>query len=155
MILPLGRRLRHADVALLFILAKLAEAIVFQPAAQQTCLRLNTPGPDSSTPQEHRVLRGTAQALLKSRATHQSCQERKVLRGTAQALLRFRAAHQSCLRLRGGLPSQTGFVTRSHHQHAAAVPAVFGVVMHPLLQLQPSGEKLSPNNLVTMQQVCP
>ena len=160
MILPLGRgggrrRLSFANVALLFILAKLAEAIAFQPAAQQTCLRLNTPGPDSSTSQERGVVRGTAQMLLRSRAAHQSCQERRVLRGTAQALLRFRAAHQPCLRLRGGLPSQTGLVTRSHHQHAAAVPAVVCAGMHPVLQLQLSGVKLSPNIFVTMQQVCP
>ena len=148
-------RLCHTNVALLFILVKVAEAIVFRPAAQQTCLRLNTPIPDITTPQKPTVLRGIAQALPRSCATHKSCQERRVLRGTAQALLRFRAAHQPCLRLRGGLPSQTGFVTGSPHQHAAAVPTVVCVGIHSLFQLEPSGERLSPSILVTMQQVCP
>jgi len=54
----------------------------------------------------------------------------------------------------GGLPSQPAFITQSHHQPAARVPAVVCSGMYPALQLQPSGVKLSPNILVTIQLVC-
>ena len=120
------RRLRHAHVALAFILAKVGGAIVFQPAAQQTCLRLNTPGPGSST--------------LQARSKKKGTWGWKLTNGEVRG---------------GGLPSQTGFITSSHHQAAAPVPAEVCPEMRPALQLQPSDLKLSPNILVTMQQVCP
>jgi hypothetical protein len=109
---------------------KLIEAIVFRGiVAHQCCLRLNTPNPGSINPPAEPADRKTSKTWGWNWGNEE-------VRG-------------------GGIPSQTGFITQSHHQAAETVPAVVCSGIRPTLQLLPPSSKLSPNILVTIQQVCP